>query len=64
MDLIMDCDPNVFEDNDGDGIADHFDPDDDNDGILDSIECGFINGGLLTGFEEGDNGCNGILMKV
>ena len=31
-------DPNVFEDNDGDGIADHFDPDDDNDGILDSIE--------------------------
>ena len=47
--ITVGTDPNVFEDNDGDGIADHFDPDDDNDGILDSIECGFINGGLVNG---------------
>ena len=59
--LIIGTDPNVFEDNDGDGIADHFDPDDDNDGILDSVECGFINGGLVNGgFELGTNGCNSI----
>ena len=62
--VTVGTDPNVFEDNDGDGIADHFDPDDDNDGILDSIECGFINGGLVNGgFEEGDNGCNGIFNE-
>jgi len=54
-------DPTVFEDNDGDGIADHFDPDDDNDGILDSVECGFVNGSLVNGgFELGTNGCNDI----
>jgi len=57
--VTVGTDPYVFEDNDGDGIADHFDPDDDNDGILDSIECGFINGGLVNGgFEDGMNGCN------
>ena len=62
--VTVGTDPNVFEDNDGDGIADHFDPDDDNDGILDSIECGYINGGLVNGgFEEGDNGCNGIFNE-
>jgi len=57
-------DPTVFEDNDGDGIADHFDPDDDNDGILDSVECGFVNGGLVNGgFELGTNGCNSIVNQ-
>lgn len=62
--VTVGTDPYVFEDNDGDGIADHFDPDDDNDGILDSIECGFINGGLVNGgFEDGMNGCNGIFNE-
>ena len=62
--VTVGTDPYVFEDNDGDGIADHFDPDDDNDGILDSIECGFINGGLVNGgFEDGDNGCDGIFNE-
>ena len=57
-------DPTVFEDNDGDGIADHFDPDDDNDGILDSVECGFVNGGLINGgFELGTNRCDKIVNQ-
>ena len=59
--LTIGTDPDVFEDNDSDGIADHFDTDDDNDGILDSLECGLTNGGLINGgFELGTNGCNGI----
>ena len=42
-------DPLIFEDNDSDGISDHFDRDDDNDGISDNIECGFANAGLVNG---------------
>ncbi|MDC1439302.1 hypothetical protein N8151_02000, partial [Flavobacteriaceae bacterium] len=62
--ITIGTNPYVFEDNDGDGIADHFDPDDDNDGILDSIECGFVNGGLVNGgFEIGTNGCDSIVNQ-
>lgn len=56
--LTIGTDPDVFEDNDSDGIADHFDTDDDNDGILDFIECGLTNGGLING------GLNCGLTKV
>ena len=59
--ITIGTNPYVFEDNDTDGIADHFDPDDDNDGILDSVECGYPGGGLINGgFELGTNGCNSI----
>ncbi|MBQ22483.1 MAG: hypothetical protein CMD32_03645, partial [Flavobacteriales bacterium] len=45
--------PNFFEDNDNDGISDHFDPDDDNDGIPDYEECGYPNGAVVNGsFED------------
>ncbi|MGB0657386.1 MAG: thrombospondin type 3 repeat-containing protein, partial [Flavobacteriaceae bacterium] len=52
--------PNVFEDNDSDGIPDHFDPDDDNDGIPDAVECGYINGSIVNGGFESTVPCNGI----
>ena len=47
--ILIGTDPLVFEDNDSDGISDHFDRDDDNDGINDNIECGFSNAGLVNG---------------
>ena len=47
--ILIGTDPLVFEDNDSDGISDHFDRDDDNDGINDNIECGFTNAGLVNG---------------
>lgn len=47
--ILIGTDPLVFEDNDSDGISDHFDRDDDNDGINDNIECGFTNTGLVNG---------------
>ena len=51
--IIIGTDPNSFEDNDSDGISDHFDPDDDNDGIPDYEECGYPNGAVINGsFED------------
>ena len=47
--ILIGTDPLVFEDNDSDGISDHFDRDDDNDGINDNIECGFSNAGIVNG---------------
>ena len=56
--ITIGTDPNFFEDNDSDGIPDHFDPDDDNDGIFDYIECGYPEGGLINGgFEENPIDC-------
>ena len=51
--ITIGTNPNFFEDNDSDGISDHFDPDDDNDGIPDYEECGYPNGAVINGsFEE------------
>ena len=46
--ITIGTDPNFFEDNDSDGISDHFDPDDDNDGIPDYEECGYPNGAVIN----------------
>ena len=61
--VAIGTDPNVFEDNDNDGTADHFDPDNDNDGIPNFIECGYGQGFINGGFELGENGCNGIFHE-
>jgi gliding motility-associated-like protein len=58
--LTIGTNPNVFEDNDSDGIPDHFDPDDDNDGILDAEECGYLNGSIVNGGFESTVPCDGI----
>ncbi|MEN8786512.1 MAG: lectin-like protein, partial [Flavobacteriales bacterium] len=51
--ILIGSDPNLFEDNDGDGISDHFDPDDDNDGIIDAIECASVTVLINGGFDDG-----------